>query len=150
MKIFVSYPRTNEGFALAVVKQISGRGHRVRVSDKYFARSLAKQLTDLGHEVWVDFLALLPGDNWPLEIGKALQDCGAMVVLLSPHSASSDQQRREIDFALSSPQYAGRVIPVFMRPTKDYPWILDRFAAIRASDPAGTGKRIGQLLRKAS
>ena len=48
-----------------------------------------------------------------------------MVVLLSPDSAASEGQRREIDFALVSDQYAGRVIPVFIRPTKNFPWILE-------------------------
>jgi len=129
MKIFVSYAR----------------------SDKEFALSLAKQLTGQGHRVWVDLLALFPGDNWPLEIGKALEDCDAMIVLLSPNSAASEEQRHEIDYALVSDQYAGRVIPVFVRPTKDYPWILDKFAAVHANNnPAGAGRRIGQLLRKVS
>jgi hypothetical protein len=119
--------------------------------DKDFALSLAKQLTGQGHRVWVDALALLPGDNWPLEIGKALQDCDTMVVLLSPNSATSEEQRHEIDFALSSDQYAGRVIPVFVRPTKAYPWILDKFTSVQANNnPAGAGRRIGQLLRKVS
>jgi hypothetical protein len=120
-------------------------------SDRAFALSLAKQLMGLGHHVWMDRLALLPGDNWPLEIGKALQDCDAMVVLLSPHSARSEGQRHEIDYALSSDQYAGRVIPVFIRPTKDFPWILEKFSAVRANNnPAGAGRKIGQLLRKVS
>jgi hypothetical protein len=129
MKIFISYSQ----------------------SDRNFALSLAKQLTGQGHHVWVDRLALLPGDNWPLEIGKALEDCDAMVVLLSPHSARSEGQRHEIDYALSSDRYAGRVIPVFVRPTKDYPWILEKFSAVHANNnPAGAGRKIGQLLRKVS
>lgn len=120
-------------------------------SDREFALSLAHQLMEQGHQVWMDRLALLPGDNWPLEIGKALRDCDAMVVLLSPNSARSEGQRHEIDYALSSDQYAGRVIPVFIRPTKDYPWILEKFSAVRANNnPAGTGRKVGQLLRKVS
>jgi hypothetical protein len=143
------------------VQQAPGRegknlaGMRIYLSyarpDKNFALSLARQLAAQGHRVWMDLLALLPGDNWPLEIGKALQDCDAMLVLLSPNSAASEGQRHEIDYALSSDQYAGRVIPVFVRPTKDYPWILDKFTAVHASNnPAAAGRKIGQLLRKVS
>ena len=129
MKVFVSYAK----------------------SDRDFALSLTSQLIRQGHHAWVADHTLLPGDNWPLEIGKALQDCDAMVVLLSPNSADSEGQRREIDYALVSDQYAGRVIPVFIRPTKNYPWILEKFPAVRAhNDPEGAGRKIGQLLRKAS
>ncbi len=121
-------------------------------SDRDFALSLTNQLIRQGHQAWVADRALFPGDNWPLEIGKALRDCDAMVVLLSPHSATSEAQRREIDYALVSEQYAGRVIPVFIRPTKKYPWILEKFPAVRAhhNNPESAGRKVGQLLRKAS
>jgi hypothetical protein len=129
MKIFISYAKSDTDFAL----------------------SLTAQLTRQGHQVWTADRTLLPGDNWPLAIGKALQDCDAMVVLLSPNSARSEGQRYEIDFALSSDRYAGRVIPVFIRPTKNYPWILEKFSAVNAdNNPAAAGRKIGQLLRKVS
>ena len=129
MKVFISYAK----------------------SDRDFALTLTSELIRQGHQAWVADRTLLPGDNWPLEIGKALENCDAMVVLLSPHSADSEGQRREIDYALGSDQYAGRVIPVFIRPTKEYPWILERFTPVRAhNDPEGAGRKIGQLLRKAS
>jgi TIR domain len=129
MKIFISYAKP----------------------DKDFALSLTEQLTRQGHQVWTADLALFPGDNWPLAIGKALEECGAMVVLLSPNSGRSESQRHEIEFALTSDRYAGRVIPVFIRPTKNYPWILERFSPVNAdNNPAGVGRKIGQLLRKVS
>jgi len=129
MKIFVSYAK----------------------QDKEFALSLAGQLSEQGHRVWAADRALLPGDNWALETGKALQGSDAMVVLLSPHSMQSEWQRHEIDYALGSDRYAGRVIPVFVRPTKDFPWILEKFSAVHAhNDAAATGRKVGQLLRRAS
>ena len=119
--------------------------------DKDFALSLTEHLTRQNHQVWTADLALFPGDNWPLAIGKALEQCDAMVVLLSPNSGRSEWQRHEIEFALSSDRYAGRVIPVFIRPTKNYPWILEKFSPVKAdNNPAGAGRKIGQLLRKVS
>jgi len=128
MKVFVSYAK----------------------SDREFALSLASQLTKQGHNAWMADRALFPGDNWPLEIGKALQDCDAMVVLLSPNSGKSEIQRHEINYALSSDRYSGRVIPVFIGPAKDYPWILDEFPKVKVNaNPAAAGRKIGELLRKA-
>jgi hypothetical protein len=119
-------------------------------SDREFALSLTSQLVKQGHRAWIADDELYPGDNWPLEIGKALETCDAMVVILSPNSGKSESQRHEINYALSSERYSGRVIPVFIGPTKDYPWILDEFPKIQASaNPGATGRKIGQLLRKA-
>jgi hypothetical protein len=127
MKIYVSYAQPDSDFAAAV----------------------AKQLMVQSHHVWMDQLSLLPGDNWQLAAGKALQDSDAMVVLLSPNSARSRGQKHEINYALGSDQYAGRVIPVFIRPTKEYPWILDKFSTVQAdNDPAEVGRKIIQVLRK--
>jgi hypothetical protein len=128
MKVFVSYAGPDRDFALA----------------------LREQLTNKGHYVWVDDRTVLPGDNWPLEIGRALQNCDSMVVLLSPNSGKSEIQRHEINFALSSDRYSGRVIPVFIGPAKNYPWILDEFPTVHVNaNPAAAGRKIGELLRKA-
>jgi hypothetical protein len=128
MKVFVSYAGPDRDFALA----------------------LREQLSNKGHYVWVDDRTVLPGDNWPLEIGRALQNCDSMVVLLSPNSGKSEIQRHEINFALSSGRYSGRVIPVFIGPAKNYPWILDEFPTVHVNaNPAAAGRKIGELLRKA-
>jgi hypothetical protein len=128
MKVFVSYAGPDRDFALAVKAQLEAKGHYV----------------------WVDDRTIFPGDNWPLEIGKALQSCDSMVVLLSPNSGNSEIQRHEINFALSGDRYSGRVIPVFLGPTKDYPWILDELPTVHANaNPAAAGHKIGELLRKA-
>jgi hypothetical protein len=128
MKIFVSYAGPDRDFAVALKDYLSVKGHYV----------------------WVDDRTLLPGNNWPLEIGKALQSCDTMVVILSPNSEKSEIQRHEINYALGSNRYSGRVIPVFIGPAKDYPWILDEFPTIHVrQNPALAGRKIGELLRKA-
>jgi hypothetical protein len=128
MKIFLSYARP----------------------DQAFANALSEHLTAKGHIVWADFLSLLPGDNWPLAIGRALDNCDAMVVILSPKSDKSETQRHEINYALGSERYSGKVIPVFIGPTKNYPWILDEFQSVRVNaNPAAAARQVSDLLRKA-
>lgn len=95
------------------------------------AKDIASHLEEAGHDVWYPDGALYPGDNWALEIGKALNASDAMVVLLSPSAMKSDWVRKDIEFALRSVQYRGRLIPVMVKPTADIPWILKKFPMVR-------------------
>jgi hypothetical protein len=88
---------------------------------------------------------LFPGDNWPLEIGKALDTSNAMVILISPAATRSSSVRQELDYALGSLKYKNRVIPVLVEATTDYPWILRHFQWIEG-DPADAGLKIAELL----
>ncbi|MCW5553300.1 MAG: toll/interleukin-1 receptor domain-containing protein [Verrucomicrobiae bacterium] len=100
-------------------------------SDREVARELASRLEDAGHIVWFADDTLFPGENWALEVGKALNESEALVVLLSPQAMKSDWVRKEIEFALGARQYRGRLIPVMVKPTADIPWILKRFPIVR-------------------
>ncbi|MCI0335287.1 MAG: toll/interleukin-1 receptor domain-containing protein [Planctomycetes bacterium] len=108
MKIFLSYAR----------------------KDIALARELAKQLSRVGFDVWNSDEAIAPGDNWAKKIGKALDDSHLMVILLTPKAMESDWLRQEIEYALGSRKYEGRVFTVFAGPVleagKDMPWILLR------------------------
>src|SRR5260370_34560143 len=99
--------------------------------DQEVAKELATRLSRAGFEPWDPTEALFPGDNWASGIGKALQEANAMVVLISPDSMKSDWVRREVEFALGSARYKGRLIPVVVKPTKDIPWILKRFPMVQ-------------------
>ena len=100
-------------------------------SDCEVARKLAAGLREAGHRVWSAEDKLFPGDNWALQIGKALEESEAMVVLISPQAMKSAWVRREIEFALGTPQYRGRLIPVIIKPTAEMPWILKKFPQVR-------------------
>lgn len=127
MKVFISYSGADEKWA-----------DRLRTA-------LARQDID----VWNPASQIAPGENWGLKYGKALQNADAVVVLLSPDSVKSDWVRHEIEYALSSPQFRDRLIPVVVRPTEDIPWILRRQQVIRASkDTDETARRIASALRK--
>lgn len=119
-------------------------------SDREIASGLAKHLEKEGFEVWVADARLYPGENWSSAIGQALEDSDAMVVLLSPDSVKSHRVRTEIDFALVSSKYKERLIPVLIKPTKDFPWILENLSIIKAGrNAAETARKIAHALRKA-
>ena len=93
-------------------------------ADRSAATRLADSLKSYGFAVTNPLLDAAPGDNVALKVGKALEDAAAMVVLLSPDATKSEWVQHEIGYALSSPQFEGRLIPVMLRPTSDIPWIL--------------------------
>jgi hypothetical protein len=119
-------------------------------ADEPWADGLRSALAKFDIEVWDPASHIAPGENWGLKYGKALEDSDAVVVLLSPASVKSDWVRSEIQYALSSPQFRDRLIPVLVRPTDEMPWILRKLRVIRATqDIAETARRIAKELRKA-
>jgi hypothetical protein len=118
-------------------------------ADERFAKQLALELTQRGCDVWDPRAELFAGDNWAEQIGQALKQSKAMVVLLSPDSVNSDWVRREIEYALGDPNYAGRLFPVLVRPTEEVPWILRKLQILHAKDnPAEISKRIASALTR--
>jgi hypothetical protein len=98
-------------------------------ADQGLARELANRLAEAGYGTWTNE-ELFPGDNWALEMGKALERSEAMIVLVSPESTRSEQVNRDIQFAIGSLQYENRLIPVQVRKTAGVPRSLDRFQPI--------------------
>jgi hypothetical protein len=118
-------------------------------ADEKWADRLRSALAKHDIDVWDPALQIAPGENWGLKYGKALENSDAVVVLLSPDSVKSDWVRHEIQYALSSPQFRDRLVPVLVRPTDDIPWILRKMKVIRATqDVAETAERIVKALRK--
>jgi len=118
-------------------------------ADATWAAKLYSALVSAGFDVWNPTADLEPGDNWHLEVGKALERSDAMVVLLSPSSVNSPSVVSEIEYALSSSQFRERLIPVLLKPTQDVPWILRRLPLIRATKDADeTAERIAAVLEK--
>jgi hypothetical protein len=62
---------------------------KVFISHAFTEAKLAKRVADSlkedGFQVW-DAAEMLPGENWANNIGKALQESEAMIVLLTPES----------------------------------------------------------------
>ncbi|PWU10843.1 MAG: toll/interleukin-1 receptor domain-containing protein [Verrucomicrobia bacterium] len=108
--------------------------------DRAVAKQIASKLTKAGLKAWDRADAVLPGDNWGLEVGKALEQSKAMVVLISPKSVKSESVQHELQYALITSRFKGRVVPVLVKPTRDLPGILQRFPIVR----------VGQNLQKAT
>ncbi len=117
--------------------------------DEKWADLLRTALSKYDVEAWDPASQIAPGENWGLKYGKALENADAVVVLLSPDSVKSDWVRHEIQYALSSPQFRDRLIPVVVRPTEEIPWILRKLKVIRATkEPDETARRIVNVLRR--
>lgn len=95
--------------------------------DDLLARQLRERLVRVGLAVWSSEEEIAPGDNWAKKIGKALDDAELMVILLTPKAMESERLRQNIEFALGSKKFEGRVYSVIVGPTieaKEVPWIL--------------------------
>lgn len=117
-------------------------------SDSKVARELVDSLKAEGFSTWHDS-DLLPGDSWAGAIDQQLRESDAMVVLLSPAWASSAYVRAEVNYALGAPRFDGRLIPVVLEKTKDYPWVLDlnKFQMIQYKTSSLTSREIARALR---
>lgn len=106
--------------------------------DSDAAGELATAIASRGHDV----LARDSGND-------PLRRADAMVVLVSPRAAASPFVRREIEFALGTPRFAERLIPVILGSTADAPWILRKLPSFSAGpDLAQTGRRVAEALEK--
>lgn len=118
--------------------------------DAGIAQQLSQYLETQGFQVFDPAVELFPGDNWHLETGKALEAADAMVVLISPEAVRSQSVQGEIQYALGSERFKGRLIPVEVEPTQDFPWILRRLHWIRIdNDPAEAGHQLAKILQAA-
>ncbi len=69
--------------------------------DKPPVRDLYKRLTIEGVDAWLDKEKLLPGQDWRLEIPKAVQESDVVVICLSKKSVTKEGYvQKEIKFAL--------------------------------------------------
>lgn len=112
MKVFLSYSHADSRLA-------------VRVSNA---------LQQSGMQVWAPDLNLLPGDNWAAELGRALEESNAMVVLLT-HAPPDCDVLRNIEYALGAENYSNRLIPVVVGNPAQVradliPWIVRQMCRI--------------------
>jgi len=68
-----------------------------------------------GYQIWIDRAGIRGGQQWMATIVRAIEQAPAVVLLLSPNSARSDNVRREIDLAFEAKKI---IIPVEIQATK--------------------------------
>jgi hypothetical protein len=80
-----------------------GDGPRVFISysrkDREFALALRKRIEDAGFSLWQDLSDVTPGQDWWLEVVRAIDVCEHMVLVISEDALRSDICRREWRYA---------------------------------------------------
>ncbi len=99
--------------------------------DKPAVRKLHRYLKQHGIEPWLDELDLLPGENWEVEIPRALNASDVILVCLSKNSVNKEGYvQKEISFALDKalekPDSTIFIIPAKLEPC-DVPGRLNRY-----------------------
>lgn len=73
--------------------------------DITFAEKINTDLIEAGVKTWIDFLNLIPGQNWEMTIKQALKESRYIITLLSSHSVSKKGfVQKEIRYALDIAQ----------------------------------------------
>ena len=116
-------------------------------SDSPLAARVSRALRKAGLQVWDPALHLFPGDNWPAQVGRALEESDAMVVLLIPSSISSPHVKADMTYALGSKSYKNRLIPVAVGgreqlPTGEIPWIVRKLRWVDLPNPESADPEI--------
>lgn len=63
---------------------------------------IADMLNVAGYSVWVDKQVLKPGVNWLDELGKALDACQVLMLMITEHSLESKFVQKELNFAINN------------------------------------------------
>ena len=118
--------------------------------DQAIVRRIAEGLRGQGLEVWYDEWEIWPGENFAEKISQALEESQAMVVVLTPNALRSPWVRREVEYALGSESYSGRLIPVIAGrkediPEDQIPWILKRLQMVVLPDAEREPEGIQQI-----
>ena len=57
--------------------------------DSEFVLQLAKELREVGANLWLDQLDILGGQHWDSTVEQALKSCKGMIAVLSPEAVAS-------------------------------------------------------------
>jgi TolB-like protein len=77
--------------------------------DRHHALTLVEQLRAAGHSVWIDQQGIDAATSWSKEIAEALEECSTFMLLLSPHSLTSDNVAKELAVAAELKKH---IIPI--------------------------------------
>jgi TIR domain len=116
--------------------------------DRELVVELCGVLDRHGVPFWYARRDLLAAKIWHDEIGAALERCDWLLVVLSPASIDSMWVRREVQYALRSPRYDGRIVPILAEPC-DFDrlsWTLRGFQMISfGEDPTKAYRQLLQI-----
>jgi adenylate cyclase len=81
--------------------------------DREKAEQLTELLSSAGLSVWIDRQGIGAATSWSGEISKAIEECKALVLLLSPTSIESDNVRKEVSLAAERQK---KILPLDLEP----------------------------------
>ncbi len=81
--------------------------------DRAQAEQLRELLASAGLSVWIDNSGIDVATSWSGEISKAIEDCKALVLLLSPTSIESENVRKEVSLAAERKK---KILPLDLEP----------------------------------
>ena len=121
--------------------------------DKPQVRDVYKRLTAEGIEAWLDEESLLPGQDWELEISRAIRSTHVVIVCLSKNSTTKrGYVQKEIKFALDEadkqPEGTIFIIPVKVEEC-DLPNRLRRYHTVNLFEERGFEKLMRALRSRA-
>jgi len=80
--------------------------------DRPFALGFAKELQDLGVNVWIDQLGIKLGQNWDNAIEEALEKSDTFLLLISPTSIASQNVQDEVSIAINAEK---KLVPILIK-----------------------------------
>jgi hypothetical protein len=80
--------------------------------DRPFAMGFAKELQNLGVNVWIDQLGIKLGENWDNAIEEALEKSNTFLLLISPTSIASQNVQDEVSIAINTEK---RLVPILIK-----------------------------------
>lgn len=83
--------------------------------DSEFVERLSVALERYGFPTWEDVKAIAGGDVWKAAISRAVRECDAFLIVLSPQSADSENVSKELAVAT---KHARRILPVMYQACK--------------------------------
>jgi hypothetical protein len=123
-------------------------------NDGALASRIANVLRQEGLGVWLAQEQILPGDNWAVSVGNALERADAMVLLLTPHAVRGSNIPLDLGYALGKQELSGRVVPVMVGEDDQFapgevPWVVNHLGVIRfRSNPSDLQLRaVAQAVR---
>jgi hypothetical protein len=106
--------------------------------DSQQADDWVADLERFGYRVWIDRVGIRGGQQWMATIVRSIEEAQAVILLLSPNSARSDNVRREIDLAVQTRKH---IIPVEIQATTIPDALLYQLAGVQVlkvwRDPRG-------------
>lgn len=85
--------------------------------DEPFARKLARSLSDMGADVWLDVEDIPAGMKWSTAIQQGLNVCQIMLLIVSPEAMASNNVEDEWQYYLDKQK---PVIPLLYRPAEKH------------------------------